>query len=260
MPIIRRLLPVLALAAAAAAPLRAQVPGAEITQVRVTRGALDTALAAYEQAARSPAFSQEARNRHRRQADVIRARLTNGDFQIGDRVLLTVVGETLLTDTFTVEAGRVLQLPNIGQVPLSGVLRSELADHVTRFLSQYLREPRVRAQALIRIMVMGAVGTVGFFTVPVDLQVGDVLRQAVISNNADLTRMTIERPGEVLWEGEDVLTIITEGRTLDAINIQAGDRFMVPAQRVRNPLSIVQTMSILLSIPFSIAGLVALLR
>jgi protein involved in polysaccharide export with SLBB domain len=260
MPIIRRLLPAILLVAAFAAPLRAQIPGAEITQVRVTRGALDTLLQAYEQASRSPAFSQEVRNRHRRTADLIRARLTDGDFQVGDRVLLEVAGETALTDTFTVEPRRILRLPNVGEIPLHGILRSELTDHVTRILQQFLRDPRVRTQALIRITVMGAVTRLGFYTVPVEFQVSDVLEAAGIAGNADLIRMSIERGGEVLWEGEDLLAIITEGRTLDAMSIQAGDRFMVPPTRSRNPLSVVQTLSILLSIPFSIAGLIALVR
>lgn len=260
MPFIRRTLTAIALLAGAAAPLRAQVPGSELTQVRVTRGALDTLLAAYELAAQNRAYSQENRDRYRRMADEVRQRLANGDFQVGDRVMLQVVGETLLTDTFTVESGRVLRLPNVGTVPLAGVLRSELADHVTRHLTQFLREPRVRAQALIRVTVMGAVTRVGFYTVPVEFQVNDVLEAAGLASNADLVRLSIERSGEVLWEGDELLTIITEGRTLDALDIRAGDRFNVPVQRTRNPLSAVQTISILLSIPFSIAGLVALLR
>jgi protein involved in polysaccharide export with SLBB domain len=241
-------------------PLRAQIPGTELTQVRATRGALDTLLLAYEQASQNRAFSEENRNRYRRLADVVRERLANGDFQIGDRVALQVVGETLLTDTFTVETGRMLRLPNIGMVPLAGVLRSELADHVSRHLVQFLREPRVTAQALIRVTVMGAVTQVGFYTVPVDFQVNDVLRAAGIAGNADLTQLRIERSGEVLWEGDELLAIITEGRTLDALDIRAGDRFMVTPQRTRNALSLVQGLTMLLTIPFSIAGLVALIR
>jgi len=257
---IRSTLVTLALVPLLAVPLRAQIPGAELTQVRVTRGALDSLLVAYEQAAQSPAFSEENRALYRRRADVVRTRLANGDFQVGDRVMLQVVGETLLTDTFTVESGRMLRLPNVGQIPLAGVLRSELTDHVTRHLMQFLREPRVRAQALIRVTVMGAVTQLGFYTVPVEMQVNDVLQAAGIAGNADLTRMSIERAGEVLYEGDELLTIITEGRTLDALDIRAGDMFNIPPTRVRNPLSAVQTVSILLSIPFSIAGLVALLR
>src|SRR5882762_2648527 len=39
------------------------------------------------------------------QAALIRDRLANGDFQVGDRILIRVDGEPQLSDTFTVQAG-----------------------------------------------------------------------------------------------------------------------------------------------------------
>lgn len=262
MPFIRRLLPaLLVVLPVMAGTMRAQIPGAQITQARVTRGALDTILAQYEAAAQSNIYSGESRARFRRQAELVRARLADGDFQVGDRVLLVVEAETALTDTFTVETGRVLRLPNIGPVPLQGVLRSELTDHLTQTLTQFLRNPRVRAQALIRVTISGAVQSQGFYTVPVDIQVGDVFRSAGGPTGvAELGKMRIVRGDETMWQDDEVLAIITEGRTIDAINIQTGDHFIVPTQRVRNSQNLVQTISVLLSIPFSIAGLVALVR
>lgn len=259
---IRRFLPAyVVVALAATSAVRAQIPGAEITAARVTRGALDSVLIQLDRAANSGTYSSEVRARARQQAAIVRARLADGDFQIGDRVLLEVDNETTLTDTFTVEPGRVLQLPRIGPISVHGVLRSELADHLTQALRQYLLEPRVRAQALIRVTISGAVGRQGFYTVPVDMPVSEVFAAAGgLAATADLERMRIRRGTETLWEGPEVLQIITEGRTIDALNAQAGDQFDVAQTRTRNPLAFAQTAQIILAIPLTIFGLVQLFQ
>jgi hypothetical protein len=41
--------------------------------------------------------------------------------------------------------------------------------------------------------------------------------------------MHIERGGLVLWEGEELQTVLADGRTLDQLNLRAGDQIIVPA-------------------------------
>lgn len=252
----------LALSLAAEAGAAKQLPGSELTQVLVSREQLELLATRLEQTANSGSFTSDVRARNRAQAALVRQRLADGDFQPGDRISLTVQSETSLTDTFTVRAGRELQLPSIGVVPLQGVLRVELSDHITRFLSQYVRNPQVRAQALIRIAVIGDVGRQGFFMVPVDIPVNDVLMVAGgIGGLADIDKMRIERGTEVLYDGTLLQEAITQGRTLDALSIQAGDRFVIPTKRTaRNPFQSVQTIQVLLTIPLTIFGLVRLFK
>ena len=239
----------------------AQIPGAELTQIQVTREALQDLLRRLEDAASSGTYSGELRSRAREMAGRVRARLEDGDFQAGDRVYLQVEAETVLTDTFMVRGGRMLDLPGVGPISLQGVLRSELSDHLARNLGQFLRNPRVRAQALVRITVMGAVARQGFYTVPVDIPVNDVLMAAGgPASTAMLDRIRIERGNERLFEGEQVERIITLGLTLDALGIQAGDRIDVPASSVRNPFQIVQTVNLLLTLPITLYGLVQLVK
>ncbi|NNG16368.1 MAG: polysaccharide biosynthesis/export family protein, partial [Gemmatimonadales bacterium] len=97
---------------------------------------------------------------------MLQDRLTNGDFQVGDRVALTVLQDPTLTDTFTVKVGRTITLPNIPDISLHGVLRSEVEEHLSAELSKYLREPTVEAVALIRIAILGSVGRPGYYAVP----------------------------------------------------------------------------------------------
>ncbi len=250
-----------ALAFGAAGAAAAQIPGAELSQVRATRQALQDLLVQLETASNSSVYSSQIRTQARAQANLVRRRLSEGDFQVGDRIMLRVEGETSLTDTFTVQAQREVVLPTVGAIPLGGVLRVELNDFLTQRLAQFIREPRVRAQALIRVAVIGAVARQGFYTVPVDVPVNEVLQIAGgLAVDAELDQFRIERGLERIYTGADLQRAVTEGRTLDAMSIQAGDRFVVPARAVRNPYQFVSTLNILLTIPFTIAGLVALIR
>ncbi|HKI94211.1 MAG TPA: hypothetical protein VJ992_02860, partial [Gemmatimonadales bacterium] len=103
----------------AAGTLVAQQPTAfDNARLYASRDSLEALAQRYEMAARSTAYSGDLRARALANAERVRARLTNGDFQVGDRVLLAVEGEPTLTDTFTVQAGPQIVLPNIGAVPL----------------------------------------------------------------------------------------------------------------------------------------------
>src|SRR5687767_10452918 len=99
-------------------------------------------------------------------------------FQAGDRVLLTVEGDSVLSDTFTVVAGPALRLPDIGEISLAGVARSGLEAHLTRELGRYIKDPVVEARALIRVSVAGEVTRPGFYAVPIDLVLPDALMLA----------------------------------------------------------------------------------
>ena len=259
----QRSLFVLAIAAAAfAAPLCAQIPGAELNQTLVSRVQLDSLLAQYEAAASAPNYSAAVRDLARRRADLVRQRLSEGDFHVGDRIQLTVEGDTALSDTFTVQSGREVILPSgVGAVPLQGVLRVELSNYLTQRLSRFIRDPRVRARALIRVVIKGSVNKQGFYTVPVDIPVDAVFEAAGgVANSADLDKMKISRGRDVLYEGDAVTELVTQGVTIDAVGIQAGDVFSIEALPVRqmNTTQRVQTVQYLLAIPFSLFALAKL--
>ena len=128
--------------------------------------------------ATSPAYSETLRERTRQEAELIQARLTLGDFQVGDRILLSVDNQPALSDTFLVDQGPVLTLATIGDVPLRGVLRSELKNHLTQYLGRFLRDPIVRSRGLVRISLMGAVYCPGFYTFPGEVILTDAIMAA----------------------------------------------------------------------------------
>src|SRR3989442_7364104 len=101
-----------------------------------------------------------------------------GAFQVGDRVLLRVEGDSALSGTFAVGPGPALTLPGIGEIPLIGVRRADVEAYLGRELARYLKEPVVHAKALIRLSIMGDVEHPGFYFVPADAVLADALMQA----------------------------------------------------------------------------------
>jgi len=116
-----------------------------------------------------------------------------------------------------------------GEIPLRGVLRSELEGRITEALSRYIRTPEVRAQGLMRLSVQGAVGRPGFYVVPADMLVSQALMVAGgPAQNAELYGLRIERGLETLLDGDELQEELRLGTTLDQLNLQAGDQLVLP--------------------------------
>ena len=153
-------------------------------------------------------------------------------FQVGDRILLQVEGDSALSDTFTVVAGPALRLPNVGEITLAGVSRTDLEVHLTRALGEFIKDPVVQARALIRVSVVGEVTKPGYYAVPVDLVLSDALMLAGgATNDARVDEITILRGNSAVWGGGRLQSAIARGATLEELGIRGGDRIQVPAQR-----------------------------
>ena len=196
---------------------------------QMTRAELEELQVRLEEAAGSTAYSSSLRREAERNLEVIRRRLADGDFQVGDRVVLFVDGEEEMSDTLTVRMGPAVNVPVVGSISLHGVLRSELDEHLTTEIGRYIREPRVEARALIRVLVQGEVENPGFLLTPAETLISDLISLAGgPTGSANLTEMRIERAGDRIWEGQAMETAVIQGRTLDQMNLQAGDRVFVP--------------------------------
>jgi polysaccharide biosynthesis/export protein len=248
---------------AAARPSRGQAQARDPAAfgLRATRQALEERAQHLEQTSRSSAVSQAARDDAAREAAAIRARLTAGDFVVGDRVLLAVEGEKELSDTFTVAPGRLLALPLVGDVSLEGVLRSELQPYLARRLSQNLREPVVRARPFVRVSIQGAVARPGFYPVPAEALLSDALMAAGGTDpQADMKKLRIERAGQPIWQGPALQQAMAEGRTLDEAGLIAGDQYVVPRHGATSVGEVLRFGAFLLSIPVTIFTLTKLIH
>jgi hypothetical protein len=204
------------------------------TRLEIGRAELARLLAQYDAVVQSTAYSDELREEGRAKADIIRERLGAGDFRPGDQIVLLIEGGSApQSDTLTVEEGLVVDVPTLGPIVLQGVLRAELETHMQTEVARFIQSPRVRARALIRVLLLG-VGQPGFHTIPADLPLSDVvmLTGGPILG-ADPGEIRIERGKDVLWSVEELLAPVAEGRTLDELGLQAGDRIILPGGDTR---------------------------
>jgi hypothetical protein len=236
------------------------VPGLQATRV------------ALEALARRAPDSSGATGDARLSPAAIRARLTDGDFAQGDRILLVVEGELqvpnrpepaqqprtmerALSDTFTVGAGRDLTLPVIGAVSLRGVLRAELEPYLRQEIARSVKDPVVHAKALVRVSVSGAVAKPGFYFVPAGAALSDALTAAGgLTQDAKFDKVRVERVGERVLQGNELRVAFAEGRTLDEMHLRSGDQFVVPGVPGHD-YEHVRLWATLLSIPVAIYAL-----
>ena len=215
--------------ACATSPGSAQTLAQDVGRLEMTRGELNELLQHYANVAQSTGYSSETRARARTEQALIRDRLDQGDFRMGDRIVLLIEGEWVEADTLAVERGQFVNVPQIGEITLKGVLRSELQSHMIQELGRYFRNPIVRAESLIRLRVMGAVGAQGFYNFPAKMLIGEALMGAGgLAENADLEDMEIRRGEQTIWEGDTLQEAINDGSSLDQMNLRAGDELYLP--------------------------------
>jgi protein involved in polysaccharide export with SLBB domain len=217
------------LGAANAAPLGAQTA--------------TTAQSSYETRTQLEAKIRDAENAKRTsEASLMRSRLTRGDFQEGDRIVVVLESNPTATDTMQVRAGKVLQFAKMSDVALEGVLRSELTDTLRRHLAKYLTNPNVRATPLLPLAVLGNVRNPGFMYAPADYLLRDlIMRAGGPDPTADVSKTVVRRDGKTIWDVKAVRAAFSDGLSLDRLHLHAGDEIFVPERR-RIQLSTILTL------------------
>jgi protein involved in polysaccharide export with SLBB domain len=193
------------------------------------------ALAISTEREASTASDAAVRQQRQMQAATIRARLRDGDFDVGDRILLSVRGDSVSSDTVTVRGGRMIRLANMPDISLQGVLRSELQDYLTTQLARYIKRPEVQTTSLVRVAVLGAVNKPGYYQLPADIAMADAIMIAGgPSGNADVSRTQLKRGTDVLYSSALLGQEVAKGATLDQLNIRPGDQIQIGEKHKTN--------------------------
>ncbi|HET9707804.1 MAG TPA: SLBB domain-containing protein [Gemmatimonadales bacterium] len=180
-------------------------------------------------------------------------------FQVGDRVLLRVDGESLYTDTFTVIRGPALRLPVIGDVPLAGVPRSGIEPYLVGRLGPFFKHPVIHACALVSIGVVGEVEHPGFYVVPGDALLTDVLMTAGgPTRDAKVTDLKVLRDKKAVLDGDRLQQAMASRRTVADLSLQAGDQLVVPRATRHDPESTWRIVSIIIGLPVAIFAITRL--
>jgi protein involved in polysaccharide export with SLBB domain len=178
------------------------------------------------------AAMQAEQSQNALEASAIRQRLRDGDFQTGDRILLTVFSDAAHTDTLVVRDGRIIDLPWKVALPLTGVLRSEVKDRVTAEVLKYVKADKVDVTPLTRIAVLGEVARPGYFAIRSDVPITDAIMQAGgPTASADLERSVVRRASREYRSADETRLAVAKGLTIDQFGLNAGDELVVGRQR-----------------------------
>jgi protein involved in polysaccharide export with SLBB domain len=196
---------------------------------QATRAEIEMALQATE-AASVQAPDVKTRQRYLADAAALRQRLTNGDFIPGDRIMLVVVGDSVLSDTFMVRGDRRLPLPEIDDISLHGVLDSELVPYLTRQLGRYIKDVTLTATPLVRLQLSGAFPQPNFYTVPVDQAITDVIGSAGGTGGvqAAFDKTIVRRGGQIYLDSRTFADAVRQGKTVGDMSLRDGDEIYVP--------------------------------
>lgn len=210
---------------------------------RASRESITDALRRADSAAGT---RQEGRDAAARRAAALQQRLREGDFQVGDRILIAVAGMPAFSDTFVVRTGRTLQLPDLPPLDLTGVLRAELQPRVATHVARVLRDPIVTVTPLTRVAVLGAVMRPGFFALRTDVSVSDAIMLAGgPTGTASLSRTVVRRGDRELWSSGRLRAAVQAGNTLEELDLRSGDEIVVGEARRRSWPAVVSTLAAL---------------
>jgi protein involved in polysaccharide export with SLBB domain len=209
-------------------------------------------------------YSEGIKEQARGEAQMIRDRLRDGDFAVGDQleVHLSVAvapGAQPINGPFAVGPNQILQLPDLPPIPLHGVLRAEVKDYMTEFLSRLFKDQTVNVIPTIRLTITGGVKNPGFYQVPADLTLPDAIEKAGgFGGGTDLSKTVIKRSNEELWGEEEMSRAITAAVTLDQLNLRSGDELAVGQKSTTNWFTTLRTYALIPGLILSLAALARL--
>lgn len=233
--------------AVSASPVRAQAvvpdsvhkaPSAVVPQVRgvlLTRAEIAARAEAAERVATDEDSSEIVRQDMRDLAVMLRERLAEGDFRVGDRLVIEFQADKPVTDTVVVRSGGLVSLPGIPGIPdvsLLGVVRAEANEYLTAQYARYVKTPTVKVTALVRLAVLGSVKKPGFYVMPSDLLVSDAIMIAGgPGSDAGMDKIVARRgTGEVV-KARRMRAAVQDGVTLDQLDFRSGDELVVGEKR-----------------------------
>ncbi|HEY2376742.1 MAG TPA: SLBB domain-containing protein [Gemmatimonadaceae bacterium] len=187
------------------------------------------------------AIAQQGARAGTADGDVRRLPLHNGDFQSGDRIIVVMRGDSISVDTVTVQSDRTVVFQKLPPISLDGVLRSQVQSYLGQQIGRYVKREVVRATPLVPVGVLGEVVHPGYYRVPLQITLGDLLMVAGgPSPQADLTRVRVRRGQSTLIDEHTIRDAMVRGLPLGALGIDAGDEVVLTPTRQRNWILITQ--------------------
>jgi hypothetical protein len=220
---------------------------------RATRTELIAQASTLEQQLAGGSLKGEKQNRAKAELAGIQRRLSQGDFKVGDRFVLTFRQDSVRIDTASVRDSLRVSLLALPDLSLAGVLRSELDARLSAHVSRYLKNATIRSSVLTRIAILGAVRAPGYYYAAPDRPISDLVMLASGPvERANLAELEVSRGATVILKSKDSKRAMKDGRTLEQLDIQSGDEIRIPMQRGRPSFqTIVQLLFVFSSLFFA---------
>lgn len=202
---------------------------------QMTRAELETALASYERLAVSTS-DKRVQEQAAGDAAAIRDRLRSGDFYPGDRIVIRVLNDTSVSDTFTVKQGRMIDFVAIPALSLSGILDSELLGHVKTHVAKYLRDPDVTVTPLVRLQLSGGIAQPGWHQFQTDQTLSDaIMSVGGPSPMAEIDKTDIRRGDKILIDRKATARALRSGKTVGDLGLRDGDELRIAQPAIARP-------------------------
>jgi polysaccharide export outer membrane protein len=167
----------------------------------------------------------------------------------GDRIVLRVWREPMLSETLTVNQSGNIVLPRIGVYPVASQTVGSLPDSLRQRYSEYLRNPSIEVTVLRRVGVLGEVRKPDLYWVDVTMTLPDVI--AVAGGVTDIGNPNNVR---IVRGGKEIKVGRWERGGTYAADLLSGDQIVVSRTSwlSRNALAVVSAAGVLTSIIITI--------
>lgn len=217
-----------------------------------SRPSLSTRAAQLESQLADTKLKASKREDVKNQLAIIRSRLSDGDFHVGDRFTYTLVQDSARTDTASVRDGLVVSIGSLPDFSVRGILRSELTERLASHVDRYMKRATVRTNVLTRIAILGSVRSPGYYYTSPDRPLSELVMIAGgPMPEANLGQLEIRRDKAVVLSADESKKAIKDGRTIEQADVQSGDEVQIPEKRKFNWQLIIQVLFIASSLFFA---------
>lgn len=200
-----------------------------------------------------PKLNSSKRRTDQAELASIKDRLQSGDFKTGDLLVVTVnVEEKPSVDTATVRDNGMISISRVPDVSVSGVLRSEVQEHVKNHVTKFFKRPEVRVNFTTRVTVVGAVAKPGSMNISPDKPLSEIIVLAGSLPNAKVDQLEVKRGGKTIISNKQSKKLLLEGKTVAEAGMQNGDEVVIPGKRVWSWQSISQVAFLISSLAFAL--------
>lgn len=212
--------------------------------VNGTRAEIATRVAELERRTSDGSLKGNALRDTLSELEILRARLQNGDFQVGDQIivtLLTPLTETPQVDTASVRDGMLVAFGALQDASVAGVLRSEIQPRLQAHVDRFYKGATVRVNLTTRLLVMGAVAQPGFYNISPDRPASELLRAGGgLTPLARVNEVTIRRDKAVIVKPKQWQEAVKVGTTVGELGLRPGDTVEIGGKRQLNWQQIIQ--------------------